>query len=170
MKIKNRLRGVKGSCYLTHGSDNYDHHGLKKALRAEGRDLIREALEESTEPTTTPTPTSYRLVITTQIYENYGYRWKPKGGSEYHLPIADITAVTGKALADLVQSHRHLIERTGSDDALHSSSEHIINWQIVPNTELTDEEEMEADPWMAISDEAKAHYRNQRETAWRQPA
>ena len=25
------------------------------------------------------------LVISTQDYENYGYRWKPKGGSEYKI-------------------------------------------------------------------------------------
>ena len=24
-----------------------------------------------------------KLLITTQVYENYGYRWKPKGGCDY---------------------------------------------------------------------------------------
>ena len=24
-----------------------------------------------------------KLLITTQVYENYGYRWKPKGGNDY---------------------------------------------------------------------------------------
>jgi hypothetical protein len=26
-----------------------------------------------------------KLLITTQVYENYGYRWKAKGGNDYEI-------------------------------------------------------------------------------------
>lgn len=41
-----RFRSARGASFLTHGSDNYDHKGLKKARRAIDRALIEEALEE----------------------------------------------------------------------------------------------------------------------------
>lgn len=167
LKLRNRLKGVKGSCYLTHGSDDYDHRGLKKALRAISRDLINEALNDTDEHKDTPNPTSYRLVITTQVYENYGYRWKAKGGNEYHIPLTDITTVNAKTLQALVNEHRHLIERTGDDDTLHSSTEYIIDWRIYGNTELTYEEEMESDEYMSIPQETATRWKEHRENGWR---
>lgn len=144
MKIKNRFRGVKGSCYLTHGSDDYDHRALKKAIRATGKDIIRESIEDTHDVEIAQKPTSYRLVVYTQVYENYGYRWKAKGGNEYHMPITDITEVNYKSLSAIVEANRPKIERTGNDDVLHSHSEHIIDWQVYGNNELTEEEEMYA--------------------------
>jgi hypothetical protein len=41
-----RLRGVKGSSFLTHGSDSYDRSGLQVALRNLGRALIEEQLRD----------------------------------------------------------------------------------------------------------------------------
>ncbi len=39
------VRSVRGSSFLTKGSDNYDHKGMKKARRAVDRALVEEALE-----------------------------------------------------------------------------------------------------------------------------
>lgn len=170
--LKNRFKGIKGSSYLTHGSDDYDHQGLKKALRAASRDLIQEAIEEADTTTDTTHSTGYRLVIQTQCYENYGAHdwngegecpqyWKAKGGSEYHLPIDDITTTCHTKLQQMVQEHRHLIE--SCTDSWH---EYIIDWSIYGNNELTPEEEMDADacPWML---ESIKHQKHQREIGWR---
>lgn len=173
--LKNRFRGVKGSSYLTHGSDNYDHKGLKKALRATSRDIIAEQLTETQAVATTSKATSYRLVIYTQCYENYGAHdwdgegecpqyWKAKGGSEYHIPLDTlITQITRETLEKLVQEHRHLIE--SNTDSWH---EYIIDWSIYDNTELTPEEEMDtyAYTWMQ---ESIQHQKHHREQGWRQP-
>lgn len=161
MRLKNRLAGVKGSSYLTRGADDYDHRGLKKALRAMGRDLIQEAIEEAHEEASGAAPVSYRLVIFTQVYENYGYRWKPKGGNEYHIQLG-YTTCCDEVSRILVDNHRHLIERTGDDDGLHSFSEHITGWSIYGSDEKTYEERMEEDS----SPEVKEHYRARRETGW----
>ena len=170
--IKNRLRGIKGSSYLTHGSDDYDHRGLRKALRATAKDLINEALEDTKPIATESTSTSYRLVIYTQTYENYGahdwdgkgecpQRWKAKGGSEYHLPIQNITTACHTQLHQLVQEHRHLIEV--NNDSFH---ERIIDWRIHGDQELTEEEQMDAysSSWMQESTEHQKHHR---EIGWR---
>ena len=168
MRLTNRLRGVKGSCFLIHGSDNYDHDGLKKALRATGKDLIREALEDAADPVLAKKPGKYRLVIFTQVYENYGYRWKAKGGCEYHIPIADITAHNNKTLTELVNLHRRLIEKQGDSAIAHSYDEWIIDWEVFADTELTPEESFEADYYQS-SDWARAgaaRDREYRERGW----
>jgi hypothetical protein len=41
-----RWRGSKGAILRTRGSDTYDHHGRRKALRDLDRALIEEQLEE----------------------------------------------------------------------------------------------------------------------------
>ncbi len=41
-----RIRNTRGSSYLTHGSDNYDHRGLNKAIRSFGKALIEESLSD----------------------------------------------------------------------------------------------------------------------------
>jgi len=41
-----RIRNTRGSSYLTHGADNYDHRGLNKARRNLGKALIEEYLTE----------------------------------------------------------------------------------------------------------------------------
>lgn len=45
-KATRRIRNTKGSSYLTKGSDNYDHRGMKKAQRQLSRALIEEAIAE----------------------------------------------------------------------------------------------------------------------------
>ena len=40
-----RIRNTKGSSYLTHGADDYDHRGYTKAQRHLSKALIEEALE-----------------------------------------------------------------------------------------------------------------------------
>ncbi len=170
MRLKNRLRGVKGSCFLTHGSDDYDHDGLKNALRATSKDLIREALEDAADPVLAKKPNKYRLVIFTQVYENYGYRWKAKGGCEYHIRIVDITAHNNKTLTELVNLHRHLIEKQGDSNIVHSCDEYIINWEVFADTELTPEESFEADDHYLSSADwvraAAARDREYRERGW----
>ena len=47
MKVKtaqSKIRSTRGSSFLTHGSDNYDHKGLKKARRALDQAIIEEEL------------------------------------------------------------------------------------------------------------------------------
>lgn len=169
--MRNRLKGVKGSSYLTHGSDDYDHKGLKKALRATGRDFIKEGLQdlEGGEATQAAGKLTYRLVMFTQVYENYGYRWKAKGGSEYHLPIENILSVTGARVKAMVDAHRGVIERIGGE-GLHDYDERIIDWGIFSSAELTPEEAMEADYWYGMSKEEIAHSKSWREGGWLEQA
>lgn len=145
-KIRNRFKFVKGSCYLTHGDDDYDHKALKKALRASERDFIEEGLQdiEDNKVVQTTGKLTYRLVIFTQIYENYGYRMKAKGGNEYHLPIENILTVTSAGLKAMVEAHRSLIERLSGPE-LHDYDERIVEWGVFSNEELTPDELMDVD-------------------------
>lgn len=49
------------------------------------------------------------LVIATQDYENYGYRWKPKGGSEYKvlgIPYpCDVNAIVDQLRSEIEQDN-----------------------------------------------------------------
>ena len=169
--FRNRFKSIKGHSYLTHGSDDYDHKGLKKALRATGRDLIEEGLQdlENGEITQAAGKLTYRLVIFTQVYENYGARWKPKGGNEYHLPIENILAITGASIKAMVDAHRNVIEHLGGHE-LHDYDERITDWNIFSNVELTPEEAMEADSWYGISKEEIVHAKRWRECGWLEQA
>jgi hypothetical protein len=70
-----------------------------------------------------------KLLITTQVYENYGYRWKPKGGSDYVVKkFKDLNKVT-----EVVMALRGQIEQ--DNDAYR---EHIIGWEIVADDFLTE--------------------------------
>ena len=44
-----RLRSIKGSCFLTHGADSYDKHGMKKAVRQMSKEIVSEQLENHPE-------------------------------------------------------------------------------------------------------------------------
>lgn len=142
--LKNRLKGVKGNVFLTRGSDDYDHKGLKKALRASARDSIAEQLED----VRIGKQLKYRIVIYTYVYENYGAHnwdgdgkcpqyWKFKGGNEYHLPIEHKDDLHLAGL--MVDQHRHKIERNDND-----FRESIGNWVILSENEKSYEEEREA--------------------------
>lgn len=140
----NRLRGTKGWCFLTHGSDNYDHRGLKKVLRSVGRAMadeglreIQEAREEAAkeaveqarlEKVLEVSGGKWRLEVSTQVYENYGSRWKAKGGSEYQARFDSKPTEEQyeTALADLSKKVTH----QGSDDQLHSYDEWVIHAQL----------------------------------------
>lgn len=145
-----RVRNTKGSSYLTHGSDNYDHKGLKKARRLLDRAVIDEQLDtDDFEPAPTKTDTTFRIVLRTQCYENYGahcwdgtgecpQHWKAKGGNEYQRQIGDANQVIELGKAGI---EKHLAEMTkivNSSDEYYQ--EYAINWEIIPSTEETCEE------------------------------
>jgi hypothetical protein len=74
-----------------------------------------------------------KLLITTQVYENYGTAdepyWKPKGGADYVVKkFKDFNRVT-----ETVMALRPQIE---CDNEFYR--EHIIGWEIVANDYLTD--------------------------------
>lgn len=95
-----------------------------KKLRRENVVAILESLApEIVIPPTPEVPTTgYRLVIETQIYENYGAHswdgkgecpqyWKAKGGNEYQTPATyHITETTGENERKVLEQYRHLIE------------------------------------------------------------
>lgn len=70
-----------------------------------------------------------KILIQTQTYENYGYRWKPKGGSDYFITnfqgdytqlIAEVMAVKSSIECD--------------NDMF---KEQIINYELVPDDCMT---------------------------------
>lgn len=82
-----------------------------------------------------------KLLISTQVYENYAWRedgslgvgaeayWKPKGGSDYVVKnFIDFNRVT-----EVVTALRDQIEK--GNDAFH---EHIISWEVVADNYLTE--------------------------------
>jgi len=68
-----------------------------------------------------------KLLITTQVYENYGYRWKPKGGCDY---------VIKKFRGDATQAVMALRSQVEQDNDHYRES--IINWEIVADDYLTE--------------------------------
>lgn len=80
-----------------------------------------------------------KLLIQTQVYENYGDAtepyWKPKGGADYVVKkFRDFNAVT-----ETVMALRSQIEQ---DNEYYR--EHIINFEVVADDYLTD---FEKDQW-----------------------
>jgi hypothetical protein len=80
-----------------------------------------------------------KLLIQTQVYENYGTAdepyWKPKGGADYVVKkFKDFNKVT-----ETVMALRSQIEQ---DNEYYR--EHIINFEVVANDYLTD---FEKDQW-----------------------
>jgi len=114
------------------------------------RQLVAEGLinEEST-TATKEKPATFRVAITSQVYENYGAHnwdgtgevpqyWKAKGGSEYQRNIGTANEVIqlGSAGIDrIINEMRAKFERL--DDAWH---EYMIGWVVIPTTEETYEE------------------------------
>jgi hypothetical protein len=68
-----------------------------------------------------------KLLITTQVYENYGYRWKPKGGCDY---------VIKRFRGDATQAVMCLRSQIEQDNDHYRES--IINWEIVADDYLTE--------------------------------
>ncbi len=166
-KATKRYRNVRGACYLTHGDDSYDKRGLNKARRNLDRAIIREWNEPASEPAPAPTgPITFRLVITTQVYENYGAHawsgegecpqyWKAKGGNEYQIALGtanDVIALGHAGLCELVRKH--------SDKTTQCNEywdEYVIGWQVVPSNEETFEERdlREMVEWGMIDEETR---------------
>ena len=80
-----------------------------------------------------------KLLITTQVYENYGAHdwdgvgecpqyWKAKGGIDYVVKKINVNKVT-----ETVMALRSQIECDN-----HGFREHIINWEVVANDYLTE--------------------------------
>jgi hypothetical protein len=152
-KATHRVRNTKGSCYLTHGDDNYDHRGLNKARRRLDQAVIAEWADEpvTAEPAKSGT-TTFRLVLWTQIYENYGAHcwdgtgecpqyWKAKGGTEYHYQLGDANAVLALGAKGLEALVKQLTGKINKWD--NSWDEYVIGWQVWPSTEKTQDEEWE---------------------------
>jgi len=151
-KATKAARNSRNSSFLTHGGDDYDHRASNKARRMMDSAVIAEQLEGyDTESTLDPnTGTTFRIVLHTQIYENYGahdwdgqgecpQQWKAKGGSEYHQPIGDANAVLAlgeKGIARLVKEMAKKVAQY--DDYI---DEWFIAYSVVPSTERTEEEQ-----------------------------
>jgi hypothetical protein len=80
-----------------------------------------------------------QLLITTQVYENYGYRWKPKGGNDYKYALG-AQARTAEALAEIVEYFRSKIEENNDQ-----YQETIIGYHVVSDDYLTEFEQSQLD-------------------------
>ena len=73
-----------------------------------------------------------KLLITTQVYENYGSAdepyWKPKGGSDYVVKKINVNKVT-----ETVMGLRPQIECDNE-----GYREYILGWEVVANDYLTE--------------------------------
>ena len=76
-----------------------------------------------------------QLLITTQVYENYGYRWKAKGGNDYKYALG-AQERTAEALAEIVEYFRSRIEENND-----RYQETIIGYQVVSDDYLTEFEQ-----------------------------
>jgi hypothetical protein len=154
-KATRRIRNTKNASFLTRGGDDYDHKGLNNARRSYGKAVIRSFMEESPEADT-PEPTNeaettFRVVLSTQIYENYGahcwdgegtcpIHWKAKGGSEYHQAIgnaSDTIALGSKGVQAIADA---MAKQVARDDDYYQ--EYAIGWNVIPSTEETYDEQM----------------------------
>ena len=73
-----------------------------------------------------------QLLITTQVYENYGYRWKPKGGNDYKYSLGS-SLRSDEALAEIVEHFRAKIEQDNQ-----MFQETIIGYEVVSDDYLTE--------------------------------
>lgn len=99
--------------------------------------------------------TTFRIVVKTQVHENYGTHscecesgatctctpcWKAKGGNEYHLAVGtsdDVQTLGSEGLEELVNKVSAKVEKCDR-----FFQEYMINWELVPSTEQTYEEQM----------------------------
>jgi hypothetical protein len=76
-----------------------------------------------------------KLLITTQVYENYGDiaqpYWKPKGGSDYVVRNIDVNTVTETVMA--------LRGQCECDNEFYR--EYILGWEVVADDYLTEFEQ-----------------------------
>jgi len=80
-----------------------------------------------------------QLLITTQVYENYGYRWKPKGGNDYKYSLG-ASLRSDQALAEIVEYFKGRIEENNDQ-----YQETIIGYTVVSDDYLTEFEQSQLD-------------------------
>ena len=85
-----------------------------------------------------------KLLITTQVYENYGYRWKPKGGNDY---------VVKGFKGDATQAVMCLRSQIEEDNEAYRET--IIDFRLVKDDYLTEFEQSQLDYEGAIRYPAK---------------
>jgi len=85
-----------------------------------------------------------KLLITTQVYENYGYRWKPKGGNDY---------VVKRFKGDATQAVMCLRSQIEEDNEAYRET--IIDFRLVKDDYLTEFEQSQLDYEGAIRYPAK---------------
>lgn len=132
---------------------NVRKNSIHKALRRADRSAIAEffEVEPKLDPTPNPVPVEgWRLVIQTQVYENYGAHnwdgkgecpqyWKAKGGHEYQTPAVYTIYDSGNAEIEreIINRYRHMIEERN-----HGYHEYIISVDWYPTTQETPDEVM----------------------------
>lgn len=135
---------------------------------------LNNTINEGLEPEITVAPANngtvtFRLVITTQIHENYGAHcwdgtgecpqyWKAKGGEEYHRNLGtanEVIEMGQKGIHRVLADMRTKVETL--DDYWH---EYVIDWSLVPSNEETygEQEAREMLEWGWISPEQAKHY------------
>jgi hypothetical protein len=96
-------------------------------------------------------PATFRIVLNTQVHENYGAHcwdgsgecpqsWKAKGGSEYHLSVgdvADVQALGSDGLETLAGKLASQVER--HDD---SWQEYSLGWELLSDADESYDEKM----------------------------
>lgn len=146
-----RVRETRGSYYLTRGGDTADHRSANKARRALDSAIIAEQLEEGPIVEAAPKgPVTFRIVISTQVYENYGAHyceceydepctcvdhWKAKGGDDFQRDIGsanDVIAMGAKGVQAIADELRKLVEEDNRAYRVH-----VIGWSLVPSDEET---------------------------------
>lgn len=80
-----------------------------------------------------------QLLITTQVYENYGYRWKPKGGNDYKYALG-ASLRSDQALSEIVEHFRAKIEQDNE-----GYQETIVGYSVVSDDYLTEFEQSQLD-------------------------
>lgn len=165
-----RMANTKGCSFLTHGDDDHDHRGLNKARRALDKALVDEYFEEQIDPEAEPVTTGpFRVVVTTQVYENYGAHtwdgegecpryWKAKGGQEYQVEVgtaADVLALGSAGLRRIADRIADKVER--NDEYWH---EFRLSWHVHDSSETYQEQCIrEMIEWGMIDEETAERYR-----------
>jgi hypothetical protein len=186
-----RFRLRRGSSFLTHGGDNHDHRGLNRSRRRLDQALITEALAddygwsetcreadldwEIAQEIGDCEPVTFRLVLTTQVYENYGAHdwdgegdcpqyWKAKGGHEYQCEIGNAMTVVNLG-SETIQRIAHDFGATVSR-CDNYWDEYVINWQLVASTDESygEREIREMLEWGMIDEEQADQYRQDLKT------
>lgn len=165
-----RMANTRGCSFLTHGDDDHDHRGLNKARRALDKALVAEYYEDQVEPEAEPVATGpFRVVVTTQIYENYGAHmwdgkgecpryWKAKGGNEYQVEVGTAAQVLELGQAGLQRIANRIADKIERNDEYWF--EFRISWHVHDSSETYGERDIrEMLEWGIINEETAERYR-----------